>query len=173
MRIPSKNFGPLKQPGLHRSSCRCDRYGESPKRHYAARRSAGGRERRGAAAVEFALICPLFILLLFGMIEFGRMAMVQQVIINASREGARQAVVEGNSVEDVKDIVEAYMTAAHIPVDRDNIDISAEPDTVDAGDPITVSVGVSYDSVSWLPGAMYLGGSQLTASAVMRKEGIH
>ena len=43
---------------------------------------------RGVAAVEFALVAPLFLLFLFGMIEFGRMVMVQQVLTNASREGA-------------------------------------------------------------------------------------
>ncbi len=44
------------------------------------------RNRRGAAAVEFAIVAPVFFLLVFGMIEYGRMVMVQQVITNASRE---------------------------------------------------------------------------------------
>jgi Flp pilus assembly protein TadG len=128
--------------------------------------------RRGAATVEFALVSPLFILLLFGMIEFGRMTMVKQVIINASREGARQAVVEGATSEKIKDVVETYLTASHVPIDRDDIEISADPATVNSGDPITVRVWVPYEEVSWLPGAMYLGDSRLTASSVMRKEGI-
>ena len=51
------------------------------------------RKKRGAAVVEFAIVAPLFILLVFGMIEFGRMVMVQQVLTNASREGARLAVL--------------------------------------------------------------------------------
>jgi hypothetical protein len=128
--------------------------------------------RRGAATVEFALVSPLFILLLFGMIEFGRMTMVKQVIINASREGARQAVVEGATSEKIKDVVETYLTASHIPINRDDIEISAEPDSVNSGDPIMVRVWVPYEEVSWLPGAMYLGGSRLTAASAMRKEGI-
>jgi Flp pilus assembly protein TadG len=128
--------------------------------------------RRGAATVEFALVSPLFIILLFGMIEFGRMAMVKQVIINASREGARQAVVEGATSEEIKDVVETYMTASHIPIDRDDIEISVDPETVNSGDPIMVRVWVPFEEVSWLPGAMYLGGSRLTGSSVMRKEGI-
>lgn len=142
-----------------------------PCRQNTARRRVP-RERRGAATVEFALVVPIFILLLFGMIEFGRMIMVQQVIVNASREGARQAVVEGATVEQVKDVVENYMSASHVPVDRDDIEVSSDPETAKSGDPITIQIWVPYENVSWLPGAVFLGEKQLSASSVMRKEGI-
>jgi Flp pilus assembly protein TadG len=49
--------------------------------------------QRGATAVEFAVIFPLLILLLFGMIEFGLYLFNRQVITNACREGARFGVV--------------------------------------------------------------------------------
>ena len=52
-------------------------------------------KRFGAAAVEFAIVAPLFFLLVFGMVEFGRMVMIQQVLTNGSREGARKAVLDG------------------------------------------------------------------------------
>ena len=70
--------------------------------------------RRGAAVVEFALIAPIFILLVFGMIEFGRMVMVQQVLTNASREGARLAVLDGTTTSDVTTAVGNYLTNAAI-----------------------------------------------------------
>jgi len=35
------------------------------------------RNRRATAAVEFAIVAPVFLLLVFGMIEYGRMVMVQ------------------------------------------------------------------------------------------------
>ncbi|HSJ24325.1 MAG TPA: TadE family protein [Longimicrobiales bacterium] len=50
-------------------------------------------DRPGAAAVEFALVLPLLIVMLFGIIEFGRAWHRQQVITDAAREGARWAVV--------------------------------------------------------------------------------
>src|SRR5262245_57058974 len=53
------------------------------------------RNRRAAAAVEFAVVAPIFLLLVFGMIEYGRMVMVYQIVTNASREGARAAVLDG------------------------------------------------------------------------------
>lgn len=46
---------------------------------------------RGSAMAEFAIVLPLLILLLFGMIEFGVALYNQAVISNASREGARWA----------------------------------------------------------------------------------
>ena len=51
------------------------------------------RNRRGQALVEFALLLPFLLLLLLGVIEFGRAWNVKQVLTNASREGARYAVV--------------------------------------------------------------------------------
>ena len=53
------------------------------------------KEQNGGAVVEFALILPLFILLLFGIVEFGLFLYNKQVITNASREGARAGVVAG------------------------------------------------------------------------------
>lgn len=50
---------------------------------------------RGQALVEFALIAPIFFLLLFGLIEFGRAVYTIQILDNAAREGARYAIVHG------------------------------------------------------------------------------
>ncbi|MEJ2660726.1 MAG: pilus assembly protein, partial [Desulfobacteraceae bacterium] len=50
---------------------------------------SGLSSQRGAAAVEFAIIFPMLILLLFAMIEFGLYLFNRQVITNACREGAR------------------------------------------------------------------------------------
>ncbi len=52
-----------------------------------------GRDQEGAAAVEFALLLPLLVLLLFGMIEFGLAFNSRIQATNAAREAARRAVV--------------------------------------------------------------------------------
>ncbi|MBZ0258666.1 pilus assembly protein, partial [bacterium] len=44
---------------------------------------------RGSATVEFALVLPILMLLLFGIIEFGRVLSVQHLLNTAAREGAR------------------------------------------------------------------------------------
>jgi hypothetical protein len=59
----------------------------------------GGRlttGRRGAATVELALIIPMFLLMTFAILEFGHTWYVWHAIHNASREGARYAIVYRN-----------------------------------------------------------------------------
>src|SRR6266446_4936662 len=70
--------------------------------------------RRGVAAVEFALVAPVFFVLVFGMIEYGRVVMVQQVLTNAVREGARNGVVNGSTTSGVTSAVNNYLTSAGI-----------------------------------------------------------
>ncbi|NBO91423.1 MAG: pilus assembly protein [Planctomycetia bacterium] len=50
-------------------------------------------KRGGASVVEFALVAPIFFLLLFGIIEYCRLMFTWQLLNNAAREGARYAVV--------------------------------------------------------------------------------
>jgi len=50
------------------------------------------RSSEGSAAVEFAIILNLLLLLVLGMLEFGLAFSIKQVIINASREGARYGI---------------------------------------------------------------------------------
>lgn len=59
------------------------------------RRSQRTEAARGQALVEFALVAPLFFLLLVGIFEAGRFVLFQQTLNNATREGARYAIVHG------------------------------------------------------------------------------
>jgi Flp pilus assembly protein TadG len=65
--------------------------------------ATGSRDRgprdRGAAAVEFALLLPVLLLLIFGIIDFGRALNAQITLTQAAREGARlEALGELNVV---------------------------------------------------------------------------
>jgi Flp pilus assembly protein TadG len=127
------------------------------------------RKRRGAAAVEFAIVAPLFFLLIFGMIEFGRAVMVQQVLTNASREGARIAVLDGTTGTEVHTAVDNYLQRANITGATVTVNPNP-PSTAVYGAPVTVSVSIPFRQVSWLPSPIFLGGSTLTATTVMRRE---
>ena len=59
------------------------------------------REQDGAAAVEFALLLPLLVLLLFGFIQFGLAFNTRIQATNAAREAARQAVI---GIDDWSDV---------------------------------------------------------------------
>ncbi len=132
--------------------------------------------RRGAAAVEFAFVAPVFFLLVFGMIEFGRMVMVQQVITNASREGARLGVLDGTTQTEIEDIVDNYLASARIrgaPVPTIKVNGVVENISNAAyGDRIEVTVSVPFDEVSWLPSPMFIKNTNLSASTVMRREAV-
>jgi Flp pilus assembly protein TadG len=123
----------------------------------------------GAAAVEFALIAPLFFLLIFGMIEYGRMVMVQQVLTNGSREGARRAVLEQSTADEVQTLVSNYL--ANSSVSGATVTVSpADLSTVGFGDPVNVSVSVPFTQVSWVPKPWFLGSKTLHAQSVMNGE---
>jgi Flp pilus assembly protein TadG len=127
------------------------------------------RKRRAAAAVEFAIVAPLFFLLVFGLIEYGRMVMVQQIITNASREGARSAVLDGATTSGVQAAVNNYLTSGSIS--GATVAVNPNPPTsAQYGDPVTVTVSVPFSQVSWLPSPMYLGGKTLSSTTVMRRE---
>ena len=125
--------------------------------------------RRGVTAVEFAIVAPLLFLLVLGMVEFGRMVMVQQILTNGSREGARRAILEQATVSEVETVVADYLRSTSVS----GATVTVDPDTlthIGFGDPVTVTVSVPYSQVSWVPAPWFLGGTNLTAQSVMRAE---
>lgn len=126
-------------------------------------------KRRGAAAVEFALVAPIFFMLVLGMVEIGRAVMVRQVLTNASREGARRAVLDGAKAAEVTTFVTTYLanasvTGATVTFPQGN------PEAAGYGVPVEVKVSVPFSQVSWVTAPMYLGGQTLSASTIMRRE---
>lgn len=72
--------------------------------------------RRGATIVEFSIVCILCLMLLFGVIEYGRLMWVKQVMDNAAREGARFAVVHTHD----KTTTEVQNYVRSVMVNQDN-----------------------------------------------------
>ena len=110
-------------------------------------------------------------MLIFGMFEFGRMLMVQQVLTNAARSGARIAVIDGASSAEVISTIQEYLDSASI--DPQDVTISVNPSNLsqtDTGDAITVSLSVPFTDVSWLPSPWFLSNRTLQASCTMRRE---
>jgi len=68
--------------------------------------------RHGATAVEMAAVIAVFVLLLFGILEYCLVLYVTNVVENAAREGSRYAVVHVNDttvVADAQNVVKAFM----------------------------------------------------------------
>lgn len=95
--------------------------------------------------------------------------MVQQVLTNAAREGARIAVLDGATNSKVTNRVNDYLTAGSIS----GATVTMNPDppsTAGYDEPVTVNVTVPFDNVSWLPTPFFLKNKDLSASVVMRRE---
>jgi hypothetical protein len=137
----------------------------SPGRRCGTRRSRR-KNRRGAAVVEFAFVAPLLFMLIFGIIEFGRLLMVQQILTNASREGARRAVLEQATASEVESVVTTYMSSSSVS----GASVTVSPSQLTSlgfGDPVTVSCSIPFDQVNWPPAPWFLGGTQLSAESIM------
>ncbi len=73
------------------------------------------RRRRGQALTEFALILPIFLLILFGVVDFGRAIYTYNALSNAAREAGRTAIV--NQYPDaVRERAAQQATAVGLPV---------------------------------------------------------
>jgi len=126
--------------------------------------------RRGAALVEFAVIAPIFLTLVGGMIELGRAIVVAQILTNASREGARVAGYNTTkSTSTVTSAVNTFLTSEGISGATTAISPSSLSSVAD-GSQVSVTVSIPYSSVSWLPKPFFLGGTTLTATTVMCRE---
>ena len=122
--------------------------------------------RRAAAVVEMAVVLPLLLTILFGIIEFGWTFMVYQSLTNAAREGCRVAVLEGSTTAEIESRIGEYMDL----VGQGDYEIIITRST-DATPTETVVVRMPYASVSLLGGFFGPTDFNIAGKACMRKEG--
>jgi Flp pilus assembly protein TadG len=125
---------------------------------------------RGASAVEFAILLPVLMLILFGTIEFGMVMYSREILTNASREGARAGIVQQTpklTQGQIEGVVTNYLT--NTGIDPANVTVSV----AGAGGvfPNNLTVSTSYPYQFFAPGILGLGNSiTLTTQTVMRHE---
>ena len=113
-------------------------------------------DQKGVAIVEFALVLPVLVILVFGMIEFGLLLYNQQVITNASREGARAGIVapdasgQRRSLADITSVVESYCNSRLINLgdggtSPNTTTVPASPTTATFGTDLIVTVTYDWD----------------------------
>jgi Flp pilus assembly protein TadG len=90
------------------------------------------KKNRGQAMVEFALVLPILLLLLFGMIEFGRVFHEYLVVTHAAREGARVATLGGTDAE--------ILSSVNIAADSVPVTVIVPLGTRVRGSQVTVTV---------------------------------
>jgi Flp pilus assembly protein TadG len=128
-----------------------------------------GLTDRGAVAVEFAIVLPVLLLALAGIVEFGRVFNAQIVLTNAAREGARTMAITGQASKAESSILNAAisLSPAITPADY-----SITPDCVvhDVSQPelkySTVTISYPVESITGLIGPIHVG-----ATGVARCDG--
>ncbi|VBB06615.1 Hypothetical protein LUCI_1851 [Lucifera butyrica] len=125
------------------------------------------RNNRGQSMVEFALVLPVFLLLVAGMMEFGRVMNQYLVVTEAAREGARSAAV-GN--DDATVIAAVNAAASTINQGQLTVTISPSP-TRTPGDPVTVTVSNPVELITPLISQFFAQNPvTVQGKAVMRVE---
>jgi Flp pilus assembly protein TadG len=116
-----------------------------------------------------ACITPVLLLFVLGIIELGRLFMVQQVVVAAAREGARIGVLDGATASSVTTRVQSYLAGASVT--GATIAVSPSPPTsATSGQPVSVTVTVPYNQVSWLSTPVFAGNVILRGQSTMRRE---
>ena len=125
-------------------------------------------QRQGVAAVEFAMVLPVIVLVLFGVLELACMIHVQSALLNASREGARHAITRRATRASVTEICQQSLQ--HAAVKHATVSVSPDPATAPPGTLINVRASADYLANSWLPGSGFFRGTHLSNEVTMRKE---
>ncbi len=156
-----------------------------------SRRVVRRKKRCGTTIVEVAFTLPIFLIFIFGVVEFGRLQMVSNLLSSACRTAARQGALEGISTEAVRERVEQVMRAV---IDVSNLTIIVKSaDAHDQGGPspttatqysampnvelleaspselFLVRASVEYSDISFVPFSI-LYGAVLTGHTYMRHE---
>jgi len=124
--------------------------------------------RRGAAAVEFALISPLFLLLVLGSIDVSRLLMAKTVLANASREACRVAILPTAKPDEIQEIAERIAEAGMVT----GVDVSISHEAANFGNGkfVTVTVSVSFAQLTWTGILLTMGDRELKTATTMRQE---
>jgi hypothetical protein len=117
---------------------------------------------RGQAVVEFALIVPVLIMLLLGIMEFGRAVYTSNALANAAREGARYGIINPQDTGGIK--AHAVETAIGLRLLPGNVAVSYPDGQPASGNRIRVivSYGFQADALFVSPDLTLTGSATMT-----------
>ena len=110
-----------------------------------ARRKNG---EKGQALVEFTLLVPIFLLLLFAIVDFGMGFHAWITVTNSAREGARLGAVSAAQT----DIVDRVYQTADLPNESTQMTVTVTNAQGQPGESVVVAVDYDYDLITPLAG---------------------
>lgn len=112
------------------------------------------RRQKGAAAVEFALVLPILLILVLGILEFGYLFLLHSSAAGAAREGARDMAIHNNQSA-ASAIAANYFTEAT----GETAAVSVSPPSCTAGDRVVVTVTLGSAALTGFFGPLKVVGS--------------
>jgi Flp pilus assembly protein TadG len=113
---------------------------------------------RGAVAVEFALLAPILIMLLLGIMEFGRAYNTQMVLTNAAREGARVMAIENNQSAAIAAASRASSSLGPLNMEFSTSPVASTPAICSPTNQVTLVVRYSLKTMTGIAGPFDLQG---------------
>ena len=141
------------------------------------RARSGGRDK-GQSMVEFALVVPFFLVLFFGIVEFGNAWRKYSLITNGAREGAREAVLPSSTTASVANTIQGYLNGSGLDTTQATLSlalssVTGTADTVQVDYPHQfVLLGGLIDLMCTMAGCNGAAFSTVTLSttSIMRNE---
>ena len=126
------------------------------------------QNRKGVAAVEFACVLPVIVIVLASALEIGCGIHMLSALQHAAREGARHSVVQGATQTSVNEVCLISLNANGIKAAQ--IAITPDPFSAKSGAFIQVTVSASAAENSWTQIMKLFGSKPFTSTVTMRKE---
>lgn len=123
-------------------------------------------ERAGATLAEMAVVLPVFVVVLFAMFEFTRMAVLRHTADNAAYEAARIAMVTGGTAGDATAEANRILGI----VNTHSATVTVTPSVItDETEEITVQINVPLDANGWIV-PKFTAGKNISSSCTLRTE---
>ena len=121
------------------------------------------RNRRGASAVEFALVFPLIVIMFIGSVAFTQAFLLRDTAQHAAYKGVRKGIVWDSTTDDVKTEVKTFLQKMGVK----KAEITTVPESIDnTTNQITVKVSIPMNENAWVASpfmpAGFKPGSQIT-----------
>ena len=123
---------------------------------------------RGTSAVEMAVVAPVLVAILLGMIECARVGQATQLLTTAARAGCRVAVLPGATETGVQAQVNSVLSGSGISA----ASVTPTPSnwqTLTSGSAVTVTISIPYKNISWIQ-SPFFSGATITATATLASE---
>jgi len=109
---------------------------------------------RGAAAVEFAILLPLLLMLVLGTIEFGRAYNAQIILTNAARDGVRVMAINNDPTAAKTAAQKAAASVSSIPASN----ITLSTNTCSTGNQVTLTIKYTLSTITGIAGPFPMTG---------------